>query len=275
MTTLSPTGPTGIAASAPTTGIAADLTNVVRSEWTKFRSVRSTYWTLIASVVVTVGLSAAICAGFEHGASQEDKQTTDLVQLTLTGAFLSQLLIGVLGVLVITSEYGTGMIRTTLTAVPRRWLVLAGKAIVFAVVVLVVSTAMAFAAFLVGQAILSQSLSVSLSESGGYRAVTGAGLYLTVVGLFGLGIGTIIRHTAGAISALVGVLLVLMIVVSLLPSSLNDHIWRYLPSNAGSAIMKTRPDSSTMAPWNGFALFCGYTAATLVVGAILMGRRDA
>ncbi|MGF7235470.1 MAG: ABC transporter permease subunit [Frankia sp.] len=275
MTTLSPTGPTGVTAPAPTTGLPADLMNVVRSEWTKFRSVRSTYWTLIASVVITVGLSAAISAGFLHGASAEDKRTTDLVQLTLTGVFLSQLLIGVLGVLVITSEYSTGMIRTTLTAVPRRWLVLLAKVIVFAAVLLVAGTAMAFAAFWVGQAILSQDLSVSLSQPGGYRAVIGAGLYLTGVGLLGLGIGSIIRHTAGAISALVGLLLVLMILVGLLPGSLSDHIWKYLPSNAGSAIMQTQPDSSMMGPWTGFALFCVYAAAALVIGAVLIGRRDA
>jgi ABC-type transport system involved in multi-copper enzyme maturation permease subunit len=280
MTTLSPAGATGSGATAGSPVVAppgrrGEFVDVVRSEWTKFRSVRSTYWTLLATVVVTVGLAAAISAGFAHGASEEDKRTTDLVLLTLTGVFLSQLFVGVLGVLVITSEYGTGMIRTTLTAVPRRWPVLAAKAVVFAGTLVVGATATAFVAFLVGQAVLSPSLSVSLNDPGALRSVVGAGLYLTVVGLLGLGLGAIIRHTAGAISALVGLLLVLMIVVSTLPASLNDHLWKYLPSNAGSAIMQAQPTSDLLAPWTGFALFCGYTGVALAVGAVLLARRDA
>jgi ABC-2 type transport system permease protein len=249
--------------------------DILRSEWTKFRSVRSTYWTLAAAVVSTVGLAAAISAGFVHSANQNDLATTDLTQLTLTGVLLSQLAIGVLGVLVISSEYTTGMIRTTLTAVPRRGVMLAGKVTVFAGALLIGATATAFVSFVVGRTILSAKVAVSLGDPGVLRAVVGAGLYLTMVGLLGLGLGTIIRHSAGAIAALVGLLLVVTIVVVALPSSLSNRLWPYLPANAGGAIMQTQHSAHTLSPWTGFALFTAYAAAALLTGATLLTRRDA
>lgn len=259
--------------SAPHRG---EFLDVVRSEWIKLRSVRSTYWSLASAIVVIVGLSAAIPAAFAHNASQNDLVTTDLVALTLTGVYIGQLIVGVLGVLVITSEYSTGMIRTTLAAVPGRRRMLAAKVCVFAVTIFVATTATTFAAFALGTTLLHRVADVSLSDPGALRAVIGAGLYLTLVGLFGIGLGTIIRHTAGAISALVGIMLVLIIIVATLPSSLRDHVWKYLPGNAGESVFLTRfTDNDHMKPWNGFALFCLYVAVSLIIGTVLLTRRDA
>jgi ABC-2 type transport system permease protein len=189
---------------------------------------------------------------------------------------LSQIAIGVLGVLVITSEYDSGMIRATLSAVPQRRRVLAAKAIVFAVTALIVGIFASFAAYFVFQAFLSdESLRSSLGDPGVLRAVTGGGLYLAVLGLFGLGLGTIIRGSAGAIAALFGVLFVPPLILELLPGSWQDTIGPYVPLEAGSQIYFLRQEANALSPWTGFAVFSLYAALALGVGFFLLTRRDA
>jgi ABC-2 type transport system permease protein len=195
---------------------------------------------------------------------------------SLRGVLLAQLIIGVLGVLVVTGEYSTGMIRASLSAAPTRLPVLWAKAIVFAVVTWALCTASAFVAFFAGQALLhAQHFDTTLSAPGVLRSVMGAGLYLTVVGLLGVALGWIIRHTAGAISALFGLLLILPLLAEALPDSWAQHIVPYLPSNAGARIMNPRISPGDLAPWTGFAWFCGYLVVSIVVAAVLLTRRDA
>jgi ABC-type transport system involved in multi-copper enzyme maturation permease subunit len=263
----------------------SNFANVVRSEFTKLRSVRSTYWTLFAAVFFTVGLGllgAFIVPAHLQG---HDRFTFNATRLSLSGINLAQIAIGVLGVLVITSEYGTGMIRATLSAVPQRRLMLAAKGVVFATTALVVGLVASFVAFFVTQAVLSgqhpaafagRQLQASLSDPGVFRAVAGAGLYLAVLGLLGLGLGAIIRASAGAISALFGLLFVLPIFsAAALPQSWQDTINPYLPFSAGTDIFNLRPSATDLAPWAGFGVFCLYAAVALGVACIVINRRDA
>lgn len=251
--------------------------NVLRSEFTKLRSVRSTYWTLFAALVFTIGLSA-IGASVRPGHFRGNERASfDPTQLSLGGVNLAQIAIGVLGVLIITSEYGTGMIRATLAAVPGRRVMLAAKAVVFAVTALVVGSLASFTAYFVGQAILSgQNLQSSISDPGVFQAVLGAGLYLAALGLLGLGLGAIIRVSAGAISALFGILFVLPIISNLLFSqSLRDTIDPYLPLNAGNDVFAVRHDPGSLGTWAGFGVFCLYPAVALLIAGFLINRRDA
>jgi ABC-type transport system involved in multi-copper enzyme maturation permease subunit len=178
-------------------------------------------------------------------------------------------------VLVISAEYSTGMIRASFTAVPKRLPVLWAKALVFATVTFALMLPAVLIAFFSSQAILSKHhANVSFSDPHVARAVIGAALYLTVIAIFSLGLGAIIRNTAGGIAAFAAILFVIPPIMNVLPSSWNDAASRYLPGNAGRAILQITPDSSMLSPWVGFALFCGYAAAALAVAAVLLVRRD-
>jgi ABC-2 type transport system permease protein len=270
-------GPSGSA------GRRAGFVNLMRAEWTKIRSVRSTVWTLAAFIVVTIGITALLTWLTEShwtGPRAGDRDASILADpvgfIMGAGVGLGQLAICVLGALVITSEYSTGVIRASLLAVPRRIPVLAAKAAVFAVLVLVVTEIVAFCSFFIGSAILHAHVAVSLSDSGVARAVAGAGLYLTVLGLFALSIGTLIRHTAGAISAVIGIVLVLPILSGLLPGNWGAHINAYLPEQAGTLITHTHEVSGDLlSPWQGFGVLCLWAALLFAAGAFLLQRRDA
>jgi ABC-type transport system involved in multi-copper enzyme maturation permease subunit len=187
----------------------------------------------------------------------------------------AQLAIGVLGVLVITAEYATGMIRATLSAVPKRLPVLWGKALVFGAVALAVSLPAVFIVFFIGQAILwGQHINIGITHPGVIRALFGAALYLTVMGLLGLGLGAIVRSTAGGIAALAGIVFVLPPIIGLLPSSVSNSIDPYLPSNVGGAVWTITPDPNTLAPWTGLLVFAAYAAASIAIAAFLLNRRD-
>lgn len=253
--------------------------HVVRAEWVKFRSVRSSWMTLAVTVLLVVGLGALFTAARASRWPPRDPGellTFDPTRISLAGVFLAQLAFGVLGVLVVTGEYASGTIRATFTAVPRRLPVYGAKPLVFAVLSLIALIPTTFAAFEVGQQLLSSKhIETTLSAPGVTRAVIGAALYLTVVGLFGVALGWLMRHTAGAISTLFGVLLVLPILVHVLPSPWSDNVDKWLPSTAGQAVFGVRTDVSAFGPWTGFGLLCAYVAALLVLGAVLVARRDA
>ena len=244
--------------------------NLLRSEWAKLRTVRSTYWSLAAAFAAMVGLGAIISA------TQTGSHTGsfDPVSISLSGVLLAQLAIGVLGVLLVTSEYSTGMIRSTSIAAPQRREVIASKAAIFGLVAFVVGTVASFITFFVGQSMLG-SRGVSLGAAGALRSVIGVGLYLGLLGVFAVGLGTIIRNGAGAIAALFGLLLVLPAVLQALPTSLRDSIDKFLPGNAGQAIFHTVNDTTSLSPWLGIAVFAIYAAASLGIGLILVRRRDA
>lgn len=252
---------------------------VLGTEWIKMRSVRSTMWTLLTTAVVGVGLGAIVtsaqAARFDTR-SLASRQSFDPTRSSLAGFLFAQLAVGVLGVLIISAEYSTGTIRATFSAIPRRPLVLAAKALLFGVVVLVVGEVVAFVAFFVGQSILSgHTPTASLSDASVLRAVFSAGLYLVVLGLFALGLAAIIRHTAASISAFVGSLFVLPIIADVLPSSFSDDVSRFLPQQIGTVMMTAHyhgPD--TFGPWTSFLLLCGYAVAALVIAGALLVQRD-
>jgi ABC-2 type transport system permease protein len=255
----------------------AGFADILRSEFCKLRSVRSTFWTLFAAVAFNVGLAALAAIFIPGHLSAHDKESVDAIRLSLAGLHLSQIAVGVLGVLVITSEYGTGMIRATLSAVPQRRLVLAAKAVVFAATALIVGIFSSFAAYFAFQAFLSgDSLWVSIGDPGVLRAVTGGGLYLAVLGLLGLGLGAIIRVNAGAIAALFGLLFVPSILIDLMPHSWQTTIGPYIPMEAGSQIfVAARHDAGSLGAWTGFGVFCLYALIALTVGFVLINHRDA
>ena len=260
----------------------AGFSGTLASEFTKIRSVRSTYWTLLVLLVVSVGIGAAITGGtaanWSHMAPP-DRASFDPTQASVAGLFyLGQLVIVVLGAMTLTAEYSTGMIRTSLTAMPRRTVVYLAKAAVFAVVALVVSFIAAFVSFFLGQALLASTHdTATLSQPNVMRAVVGSALYVTMCGLFAFAIGAILRHTAGTITAVIGLLFVIPILVHLLPQSWYQDVARWLPDAAGRALSVTvgPPPPHLFSAWNQYAVFAIYTAVLLVVGGILFWKRDA
>jgi hypothetical protein len=249
---------------------------ILRSEFCKFRSVRSTLWALLAAVMFNVVVAVLLAIFLPRALSAQQQATIDSTRVSLGGMHLSQVAIGLLGVLVITSEYSTGMIRATLAAVPRRRLMLAAKMIVFAVAAVITGIFMSFAAYFVFQAFLpGDAMRTSLSDPGVLRAVTGGGLYLAVLGLLGLGLGAIIRSSAGAVAALFGLLFVPPLILTLLPPSWQDTVGPYLPMEAGATIFSVQQEPNTLAAWTGFGVFCLYAATALAVAFALINHRDA
>ena len=279
MTTL--TGTTALAGTATRTSPPASTIgfgNVLRSEWTKLRTVRSTYWTALSAVLGTVGVGALICARTAYNINRGDQDLTgfDATLTSVSGIYLAQIAIGALGVLTICSEYSTGMIRATFGAVPQRRALLVAKGLVFAAATLVTGEIMSFAAFGIGQVLLSRAhAGVSFGQPGVLRATIGGGLYLTAVGLLGFGLGALIRHTAGALSAFFGVAFALRALVDILPSNWQANVSKYMPPNAGSQIITVHPGHDVLAPWAGLGVLCLYAAAATVAATVLIGRRDA
>jgi len=251
---------------------------VLRSEWTKLRTQPSTFWALLATMTLITGFGILYSLVREtrppHGAAEI--AAFDPAAVSLSGVLLAQIAAGVLGVLLITSEYATGLIRTTLAAVPRRLPVLWGKAALVAAATLAVSLPAAFAAFLAGQSILArQHLSVTLSQPGVARAVIGTALYLAVAALLGLGLGALLRSTAGAIAALFGLLFAVQLAAGFLPGSWADDVGKYVPATAGHAVTLVHPDpASSLPPWTGLSVFCLYAAVLLSLAALRMRRGD-
>jgi ABC-2 type transport system permease protein len=252
-------------------------TRVFLSEWTKLRSVRSTLWSLFIAVAFTIGIAALACAVVSHhwpSMSASDRADFNPLDPNLAGVQLAQLALGVLGVLVITAEYSTGMIRASMTAVPKRLPVLWGKAVVYGLVTLSLMVPSTLIAFAVGESIFSgRHINVSLSDPGVARAVIGAALYLTVVGLFGLGLGAIVRNTAGGIATFAGLMFVLPPLMNVLPLSWNNAASPYLPLQAGEAIMSTT-SGNHLSPWAGLGLLFGYAVAALAIASVLLVKRD-
>jgi hypothetical protein len=260
----------------------AGFGHLLLSEWTKLRSVRSTVWTLILLVIITIGITGLI-TGITAAqwskigtASQISIRTDPMGTILGAGLEFGQLTIIVLGVLVLSSEYSTGAIRASLLAVPRRTPMLVAKITMFAALVFVVGEIVSFVAFFLGEGILHSHVPVSLSDPGVARAVIGAGLYLTVLGLFAMAIGGLVRHTAGAITGTIGFVIVLEPLSTLIPGTWGNHIHDYLPTAGGRLIIQIHPVSGqVLSAWGGFAVFCAWTAALLIAAGILLKYRDA
>jgi len=250
-----------------------------RSEWTKLRTVRSTMWALLFTLISTVGIGALLTAlevsRWDHR-SLAEVAGFDPLLYGFAGINLAQLSIGVLGVLVMTSEYATGAITLTFGATPQRRLVLAAKVTTFGAVVAAVSLVSCIGAFWISQALLApKHAGMSITDPGVFRAVLGGAFHLVLIGAIAVGVGAALRRTAGAVAVLFAVLLVVPGLVTLLPSPWNDNVTKFLPSSAGVAMSAVVRFPNLLAPAAGLLVLLAYTAATLGAAAILLARRDA
>ena len=264
---------------APRLKSAGNVTQVrvARSEWTKLRSLRSTRWSLLIASVLTIGLPilfATIIVTRAHPLQGHHHTPLEIAQ---AGVNISQLAIAVLGVLLITGEYATGMIRATFTAVPKRLPVLWAKVAVYAVASFLLMLPCELIAFFASQAILARKdvLQISFSHPGVARAVVSGAIYLTLVGMLALAIGAIVRTTAGGIATFAAVFFVILPLLNVLPTNWNNAISPYLPESAGRSTFSLTTDPHTLGPGPGLALFCGYTALAIALAALLLTRRDA
>jgi ABC-2 type transport system permease protein len=254
--------------------LAVRARGVLTCEWTKFRSVRSTYWTLLIAAVTAIGISAVVAVALANqpaaGQPPMDPLLPDLASLEY-----AVLAVGVLGVLAFSSEHATGLIRTTFAAVPRRRAVLAAKAAVVGAVTLVLGELLAVASFFLVQAILSGShQGLSLSHPGVPGAVAADGILLFVCAMVGLGLGAIIRHTAGGVAALAG-LIYLPAIVGLLPVPWNDRISRFTLFYAAEQVVLLHPRTNLLSPALSMLVLIAWPAAVLAAAAFLITRRDA
>lgn len=265
--------------SALTAGPAkAGFGGALRSELTKIWSVRSTYWTLAAVVLVTALIGALTCFVTLGASSGPRSSYYDPTYLSLVGLIIGQLITAVLGAVTVTSEYGTGMICTSLTVQPRRGTLFAAKATAFTLVSLAAGLVTAFTSFLLGQAILSRrDLGAALGQPHVLRAVIGGGVFLCVSGLLALGLGALLRSTAGAVTAATAVLFVSVALSGVLPDSWQETVGRWIPFYAGSQAWSTVSDPTMhmLSPWAGLAVFAGYAAIAVAAGLAAFLRRDA
>ena len=269
--------------SGPATERRIMVARTVRSEFTKARSVRSTYWTLTLMVLASLAWCVAYCLGTVHhwpAMSPQDRANFDPAQSSVLGvALLGQLVIVVLGALMITSEYSTGLVRTSLTVMPRRGTLYAAKAAVFAAVSLVVSFATSFGTFFLGRILLASTHApMSLSQPGVLRSLIVSALYVEVCGLFAFGVGALVRNTAGALTLAYGFLALLPELIRALPESLHDALMRWVPGGDTLNVMTATlggPQRLMFSAWGELAVFAGYAAILLVLGAVLFSRRDA
>jgi hypothetical protein len=250
------------------------LEHVVRSEWTKFASLRSSRWPLAAFVVGTLAVGVATSAvsgsNWLHKSAAARAQW-DPTNMSLAGLAFGALVLPVLGVLMMSSEYSTGSIRSTLAAVPQRRLVLTAKAIVIGTVALAVGEAVTFATFLAGQRAMGSAPHASLGQPGVFQAVALSGAYLALLGLFGLGLGAIVRRSAWAITAYAGTVLLPTMLVAM-----PGHPARFGPLIIlGNSIGVVKLQHPFLSPWAGFAVMVLYAAAALLAGGVLLVKRDA
>ena len=253
------------------------LRRVIKSEWIKFWTLRSTWLVLGGAVAGMVVLALVVAYNTRHITS--NLQANDIApSSTLQGYYLAQLLIGALGVLFVSGEYGTGMIRSTLVAVPKRLPVLWAKLAVFVSVTLTSMVAVSVVAFLCAQALLSHyRTGFSLSEPGVLRVVIGTGIYLTLVGMIGGALGWIVRSTPGALVAYFAVVLVLPVLFGDALGNWGKEVAQFLPSQAGASFSTSIPESPaySLSPWIGLLVLAGWVAVALAIAAGVLRRRDA
>jgi ABC-type transport system involved in multi-copper enzyme maturation permease subunit len=257
----------------------SSFADALRSEWTKFRSVRSTFWALTVTIVLGIALGAVISAATAHSYAKfsvSQKLTWDPTGVSEAGMAIAQLAIAVLGVLCISSEYSSGMIRTSLIAVPKRGRVLAAKSLVFAVVTFVVGEVTSFVAFFVGQALISgHAPHAALGDPGVARAVVGAGLYLAALAVLSVATGTLLRHSAAAIACMMALVLVLPLIAQALPDSWRNPVTEFWPTQAGSQLTSVYHAAHTLQPWPGFGVMCLFVAIVYAIAWTLLDRQDA
>ena len=259
--------------------VATGLGDAVRSEWAKLRTLPSARYTALAVVVVGVGIGALFSFAAARGYASlppADKAAFDPAAKGGAGFILAQMAVGLLGVLAVTSEYGSGMIRTSLTVLPRRGRVLAAKTLVVLAVVLVVGEAVAFASLLAGQAILAaqQVPYDTLADPGVLRATVGAGLNLAAVGVLGVALGALLRSTAGALAIVFAVTLIVPAFATVLPASVATLVADYWPTMVGRQVMTVHPNPHLPGPWTGFAVMCAWDLLALAAAFVVFHRRE-
>jgi ABC-2 type transport system permease protein len=258
----------------------AGFGRLIWAEWTKIRSVPSTAWSLAVLVLATVGLNTvvvglAIADWDTTTAAVRHSYLADPTGFLAAAMVFAQIPVCVFGVLVITGEYATGMIASSMLAVPRRTPVLAAKAFVFGPLIFVVGELVAFVSFGLAEAIARGHVPMSLGNPAEFRAVAGVGLYLGVLGLLSLAIGTLVRHTGAAITVAVGLVTVVSGLAKLIPGTAGAHISAYLPASAGLLITHaSRQATDLLSPWQGFGVLCVWAAALLAFAACALSRRD-
>ena len=259
----------------PRTAGDVTLRRVAGSEWIKFRTLRSSWVTLGAAVVVMIGLGMVI--GYYTGKDFAGVAPEDAApSAPLQGSIGAQLLIGILGVLFVSGEYATGMIRSSLAAVPTRVPVLAAKAAVFGTVTLVAMLASSFGAFLAAQAFLGYyGHATSLTDAGVLRVVIGTGVYLTLIGLLGAALGWLLRSTPGGITAFAGLILVLPGLLQVLPGTWGQTVAHYLPEQAGESFIMSVRDAGALEPWTGLGVLVLWVIAATGAALLVLKRRDA
>jgi ABC-2 type transport system permease protein len=257
----------------------ARFSDVVRCEWTKAWSVRSTTWTLLTAAVLAVGIGAlisAVAGSHYKTSSLSDQQSWDPTSVSNSGLSIAQLAIGVLGVLLITSEYSTGTIRTSLAAVPRRNRLFAAKGLIVVSIVVVAVEIITFAAFFIGQALMSDNApTATIGQTNVLRALIGCGLYGAVLGLLGLALGAVLRNAAASIAVLVALLFVLPGVAAALPGSIEHTVEKFWPTQAGQQVGGVSRGAHTLSPWAGFAVFCLFVAIVSAIAVFTLNCRDA
>jgi ABC-2 type transport system permease protein len=263
------------------------MTLALHAEWTKLRSLRSTTWSLVAAVALMLALGALVSATSQSDGcpSVSESSCDDVVLNSLGGVYLAQMAVATLAVLAIGTEYGTGMIRTTFGAMPRRRIVLAAKAAVVAAVVFVVGLAVSVVAFELGQQLLRDGgytaengyPPVTLADGFALRAVVGCALYLAVLSVLSLGVGALLRSTAAALTAVFTLLWVPLIVVSLMGPDSGLEVAKFTPMLGGLAVLDTveRADSVPIGPWAGLGVLCAYAGVAMVAALWAVTRRDA
>ncbi|CAM4252566.1 ABC transporter permease subunit [Kibdelosporangium persicum] len=250
----------------------------LRAEWIKLRSLRSTWYTVACLFGVGLGITglAMSSAGQQYRtATVEEQQAWDPTNLSLTTYIVAQLIIGVLGILIVTSEYATGQMQSSLSATPRRHRLLAAKVVVATAVAVVAGQALMFASFFLGQALLaSQDVpNASLGDPGVFSAVAGGGLYLTAIALLAVGLGTIMRATAGALATLVGIVFLVPVLAGLFPGWM-EGLLDFWPTRGAAAVFTTVPDPAYPHPWLNLGGMCLGVAAVLVAAFVVFRRRD-
>jgi ABC-2 type transport system permease protein len=252
----------------------AGLTQALRAEWIKLWSVRSTSWTMVALVALGVGLTALVCATSADwlASAEADESPTSFITW---GMMIAQLTAVVLGVLVMSSEYSSGMIRTTFAATPKRGTVLVAKSVVLTSVLFVAGTVTAVLGYLAGNYFLdAEGVGVPWTDTV-TRALVGNGLYLAMLGLFSLALAVLLRHTAGAISIGLALIFVVGNLVVLVPGAAGEWLEKLMPGNAGSAIANVTPfNPNLLGPWTGFGAFMLETLVLLGIAAAVLHRRD-
>ena len=263
---------------APTfvpSGSGLSFVGILNSEWIKLRTVRSTVWSYATVIVISLALALLMSSTLDLDGSQvaASEQGNWMIQVSTFGIIFGQLVVGVLGVLSVSGEYSTGMIRSSVTAVPRRLPVLAAKAIVLFVCTFVVGLVSVFGSYLVASPIMAgKGFSAGLTDPDLFLPLVNAALYLSLVSVFGLGIGTVLRSSAGGIAATLGVILLLPTVFQLIPATWAADLMPYILSNAGTATFLW---GGAMEPWQNMLIVLGWVAVSLVGAAVLLKRRDA